>query len=463
MDSIKKLYKLYNQDHVFKNFNLLSSKQKLGLINQLKSIDIKFLNNVFSIFRNKTNNNILDLKSLDTYDYFSIEKQHKEQAKLITHKNIGKAFIQSGKLAALTVAGGMGSRLGVNGPKGLIPVTPIKKKPLFQVFSEKIIFAQKKYNIIIPWLIMTSHNNHEQTLDFFKKENFFGLKIYFFKQDNLPALSPNGKIIMDNNNYSIYMVPNGHGGVFDALKSNKLFKVLNNLGIKLLSYFQVDNPLSHFIDPTFIGLHVENKSEMSSKFIKKEKTNEKLGAFCKCNNNKLHVIEYSNIPKNYIHSINLDLGNTGMHLINVDFAEKIANFPYYNINNTIPYHYAQKEIKLNNIKTNIIKLEKFIFDAFKLAKNPFLFEIDRKDEFSPIKNSCGNYSLKSCIDDQNFLFKKWMQYLNPNDSASFDNDFFNVNTQYEVSPLFADCLESFLESINDKRKKPSVFNDLYIE
>lgn len=302
---------------------------------------------------------------------------------------------------------------------------------------------------------MTSLDNHEKTINFFNENKFFNLeKIYFFKQDVIPALDNKGKIIMFSKD-SFYMVPNGHGGIFDALYKNKCFEVLKKLNIELLSYFQVDNPLSFFIDPTFIGFHLIKKSEMSSKMVKKKYQNEKLGLFCEINN-KLSILEYLEIPDYYKKFKDKSgnplfyAGNTANHLLNVNFCYKIATKK----NIKLPYHCAKKSMQISSSKFevfNIIKLEKFIFDALKLAKNPIILEVKREEEFSPLKNANGDFSLETCIKDQNNLFANWLSLVNINIPKLNNSTIHNV----EISPLFADCSRSFIEEWNNLENKPT--------
>ena len=194
---------------------------------------------------------------------------------------------------------------------------------------------------------------------------------------------------------------------------------------------------------------------MSSKMVKKKYKNEKLGLFCEINN-KLSILEYLEIPDYYKKSKDKNgnslfyAGNTANHLLNVNFCYKVA----IDKNIKLPYHCAKKSIEISNngLKIlSIIKFEKFIFDALKVAKNPIILEIKREEEFSPLKNSQGNFSLKSCIEDQNNLFANWLSLVNINIPKLNNNTIHNV----EISPLFADSSRSFIEEWNNLENKPS--------
>ena len=314
---------------------------------------------------------------------------------------LGEKSFRNGEVAMLTVAGGLGTRLGFNGPKGLVPVTPIKHKTLFQVFAEKLIALQKKYGKPLHWLIMTSEDTDEQTRKAFAENAWYDKDyVHFFKQGTLPAFTTAGLCVLDKNG-AIRYYPDGHGGVFKALQSSGYIKYLRAKGIKYISYFQVDNPLVNLGDCLFLGAHLYHQSEFSTKVIAKRNPEERVGVFV-AENKHLRLVEYSELPKNLAEekteegTLKYRYGNTAIHLLNLDFVERC-------VTHRLPIHIAHKKAKHwvngNFVENECLKLEQFIFDALVYANKSLLFEVKREQEFSPVKNANGNDSLATCLHD----------------------------------------------------------------
>ncbi len=203
-------------------------------------------------------------------------------------------LISQGKVAAFVVAGGQGTRLGFDGPKGNFPISPVKNKTLFAIFAEDILAACEKNNARCPWYIMTSPLNHQQTLDIFSANNYYGLNkkdVFIFQQRTLPNFSLDGKILLADID-AIATSPDGHGGSLRALYNSGALADMKKRGVEFISYWQVDNPLINIFDPLFIGLHALDGAEMSSKALVKTGPFEKLGNFCLADG-KVTVIEYS--------------------------------------------------------------------------------------------------------------------------------------------------------------------------
>ena len=317
-------------------WNELNDKEKDLLIDELTKVPIDEIKSYYKKYKNhKTKKH-----NLSETESFSINKSiEKDQI-----KKIGIEEIKSNKVAILTVAGGQGSRLGYDHPKGFFQISPVTRKSLFQIFSEKIKFYSSCYNVDLKWLIMTSELNYDEIKEYFKKNNFFGLNennIYFFKQGTIPSLTMEGKMILENKN-KIFSNPDGHGGVISALIKNQLLDLLRKNGITSIVYFQVDNPLVKLIDSYFIGYHIQTKSMVTSKVIKKLYPEEKLGVIGKINN-KNQVIEYSDLSKKDMFakktddSLKYEMESIAIHIFNVAF---LSNF-----SKKMPIHFAVKKIK----------------------------------------------------------------------------------------------------------------------
>jgi len=380
--------------------------------------------------------------------------------------------LRAGRVAAFTVAGGQGTRLGYDGPKGTFPVTPIKKKTLFQVFAEKIHAAGARYGKPLHWFIMTSHANHAATEAFFVEHAYFGLaptQVHFFRQGRMPAVNLDGKILLETKS-TIAMSPDGHGGSLRALDRSGALDLMEKEGIDILSYFQVDNPLVRGIDPAFIGWHVLRGSEMSSKMVPKAYAGEKVGHFCTQNGQNI-VIEYSDLPKSYQEEIDpatgalrYIAGSIAIHVFDTKFIRRMAKGGE---GVALPFHRADKKIPTIDAagnavkpdKPNGVKFEMFVFDALPFAKNPVVIETRREDDFSPVKNAEGLDSPKTCADDQLRQFVRW---LNANGAAVPADATGLPPFAIEVSPLFGYDEDSFADSWGNLSPKPEIKAGLYL-
>ncbi len=426
------------QEHIFQFWDELTDEQKEKLLSDVEKLDFSQIDGLvkeqvvsyspFKLPDKIESPNILPVKA-ETPER---EKEYKEAWR------IGEELIAEGKVCAFTVAGGMGTRLGFNGPKGTFPISPLKGKSLFQIFAETIQHCRKRYNPGIRWYIMTSEHNHNATIEFFQSHSYFELptdQVIFFKQGMLPAFSKDGKILLDQK-YAIAFSPDGHGGSLRALRKSGALDDMRSHNIEYISYFQVDNPLVYCLDPKFIGLHRMYKSEMSSKSIPKRDDLERVGNFA-IGDGKLMVIEYSDLPDELAHARNpdgsrkFDAGSIAIHIISRTFVEKLTEGEL-----KLPYHRAIKKVthiddngnRIQPAEPNAIKLEQFIFDAIPLAENPIVVETRREEEFSPVKNAEGQDSPETCRKDMIARARRWLESAN----IYTDNE-----AIVEISPLRA--------------------------
>jgi UDP-N-acetylglucosamine/UDP-N-acetylgalactosamine diphosphorylase len=380
-------------------------------------------------------------------------------------KNAGEAALRDGRVAAFTVAGGQGTRLGYDGPKGTFPVTPITKKTLFQVFAEKLLAAGKRYGRPLHWFIMTSHQNHAATEAFFKEHHFFGMdasRVHFFRQGRMPAVDFNGKILLETTS-SLALSPDGHGGSLRALERSGALEIMKREGIDTLSYFQVDNPLVRAIDPAFIGWHLLRGSEMSSKMVPKAYAEEKVGVFC-AQDGKLVVVEYSDLPMETQRETDASgqlrylAGSIAIHLLDREFIRRMAAG---GDGAALPFHRADKKIPtidasgaaVKPSKANGVKFEMFVFDALPFAKNPLVIETRRADDFSPVKNADGLDSPKTSSDDQRRQFARW---LNAHGAALATDATGLPAIAIEVAPSFGYDEDSFADSWVRRLPRPQL-------
>lgn len=406
-DSLRVTLKKYDQEHLFRFFPELNSRQQEKIHTQLREINWKELDLLINNYVLHAPETVVS-PDISPAHYFPATPENEDQKeKYRIALKRGSELLRKGKVAALTVAGGQGTRLGYDGPKGTYAITPVKNKTLFQYFAEKIIRTGKKYGCPLHWFIMTSKTNDSQTREFFQKNSFFGIQpsfVHFFTQGTMPAIGMDGKVLLESKE-SLCLSPNGHGGTLLALKLSGSIAQMRKLGIDYLSYFQVDNPLVSVADPLFIGLHFLEKSEMSSRMLAKTGPFEKLGNFCMVKD-RLNIIEYSDMPKHLAEMREPDgrlrfiAGSPAIHIISVDFVEKLTEGGRL----SLPWHRAEKKVpfidadgnQINPAKPNAIKLETFIFDALPFAEKTMILEAKREDEFSPVKNPDGVDSAVSC-------------------------------------------------------------------
>jgi UDP-N-acetylglucosamine/UDP-N-acetylgalactosamine diphosphorylase len=408
---IDSVYK-YSQEHVFQYWNELNDAEKKILLDQLSGIDFYLVNKLHES-RNRLAN---ESSEFEPADYISLPKTMEQNEDIEKALRKGNEYISSGKVAVLLVAGGQGTRLGFDGPKGILPIGPVSGKSLFRIHAEKILFFSKKNNISIPWLIMTSRENHGDTVEYFKGNSYFGLKeedILFFSQKMLPSLDTDGKLLLRTKN-TLCMNPDGHGGVLDAMSSTGLLDELKRREIDIISYFQVDNPLVKILDPLFIGYHILNGSDVSSKAVMKTSPEEKVGVFVKFNNGRSGIMEYSDLPREKQQAADSNwkllycMGNIAIHCFNVPFIDSIISGK----NPPMPYHMAKKNITAfkngKEKEVSSIKFEKFIFDAITLTDRNTILETRREEEFAPVKNSDGVDSPATARELMSNLYRKWL-------------------------------------------------------
>ena len=314
-------------------------------------------------------------------------------------RETGERMIREGRIAAFCVAGGQGSRLGWDGPKGTFPASPIRDATLFQLFAEQLLKLRAKYGAVVPFYVMTSPINHEATADFFREHHCFGLNpddVMLFPQAMMPAIDmATGKCLLAGPD-ELALSPNGHGGSLKALHTSGALADMERRGIRHLSYVQVDNPLVKVVDPLFIGLHKLDAAQMSSKSLPKRDAKEKVGNFALVNG-KMSVIEYSNMPDELAEKTHADgslvfnAGSIAIHVIAVEFIKSINTSAD---GFALPWNRAEKKVAfwdghgiVEPASPNAVKLETFVFDALPMCENSIVLETVREEEFGPIKNA----------------------------------------------------------------------------
>ena len=466
-------YRAAGQGQVFAFWGSLAPAERDALAAQAREIDLAEVERLNRTLVLKSAGAAgVDLSGLSPAPCTLLPAHGGDAARWAKAKATGETALRAGRVAAFTVAGGQGTRLGYDGPKGTFAVTPLKRKPLFQLFAEKIKAAGLRYGRPLHWFIMTSHANHEQTESFFTERGFFGLdkgRVHFFRQGRMPAVDFSGKILLETAS-SLALSPDGHGGSLRALHRSGALDLMKSEGIDTISYFQVDNPLVRCVDPAFIGFHLTAGSEMSSKMVPKASAEEKVGHFC-LQNGKIIVVEYSDMPaarqreRTPEGSLRYSAGSIAIHVIDREFARRMATG---GDGIALPFHRADKKIVTVDAtgrpvkpgKANGVKFEMFVFDALPFARDSVVIETARADDFSPVKNAEGVDSPQTAHDDQLRQFTRWLRTA----GAAVETDQAGLpKSAMEISPLFGYDAESFSENWRKLTPKPIVTDGLYLE
>ncbi|WP_438483639.1 UTP--glucose-1-phosphate uridylyltransferase [Oleiharenicola lentus] len=472
-DQLIAAYRTAGQEQIFAFWDSLTAEEQTQLAAQAAEIDLAEVDRLNRTLVLKSEGAAgVDLSGLAPAPVQFLPENGGDVAKWAEAKTKGEDALRAGRVAAFTVAGGQGTRLGYDGPKGTFAVTPLKNKSLFQVFAEKIKAVGLRYGKPLHWFIMTSHANHEQTESFFTQNKYFGLdkaRVHFFRQGRMPAVDFKGKILLETKS-SIALSPDGHGGSLRALHRSGALDLMEREGIDTISYFQVDNPIVRCVDPAFIGFHLLAGSGMSSKMVPKAYAEEKVGHFC-LQNGKIVVIEYSDMPASMQKETNADgslrysAGSIAIHVIDREFARQMAAGGE---GVSLPFHRADKKIPtvdgggnaVKPEKANGVKFEMFVFDALPFANNSIVIETARADDFSPVKNAEGVDSPKTSREDQLRQFTRWLKAS----GAAVEADATGLpKAAIEVSPLFGYDATTFAERWNQLPYKPVVNDGLYLE
>jgi UDP-N-acetylglucosamine/UDP-N-acetylgalactosamine diphosphorylase len=382
------------QEHLLEYWNVLSTEERQELLEQIDSIEEQ----VFFAQR-ETVVNPQEIKDLEIAPFTDFDISGSNE-----HFVIGKKIIAEGQAGCLLIAGGQGTRLGCNGPKGLYPVTIVKNKSLFQLVAEKVLAASRQANRPLFLAIMTSSVNHEETFNFFEDHNYFGLdknQVYFFSQTDLPFLNSEGNLFLETRS-KLAAGPDGNAASLKHFVSSNIWSEWYEKGVRYINYIPIDNPLADPFDAELIGFHHQQQSDLVIKCIKRENPSEKVGVILK-NHQKVNVIEYSEITAEERDARSDDGNlkhlccNISLFSFKMEFVKEIADEHY----NKFPFHKAWKAAKylneLGETKTSeqpmAWKFEKFIFDLLPYAQTIKALLYPREVCFAPLKNAQGADSI----------------------------------------------------------------------
>ena len=380
-----------NQKHLLNFYDKMSKENQERLLVQIEKLDLNQIEKLYEAIKNPVEEKKeTKVEPIGYVDKAKLSKEEKEE-----YSKLGNEALSSGKLAAVTMAGGQGTRLGHKGPKGTYDLGLKSHKTLFEIICDTLKKVQKENGVTIPWYIMTSEENNETTEKFFETNNYFGYPkeaISFFKQGQYPMLDTNGKILLDENGL-IKEAADGHGGVYIAMLKNNVIEDMKQKGIKWVVIGGIDNVLVKMFDPIFIGLYLKQGYPSASKSVVKSYPEEKVGVFCK-KNGRPSIIEYTELSKEMANDrdengeLKYGESNIIVHIFDIDIIEKITK-------DRLPYHPAFKKANYMDENGNIViaekenayKFEAFMFDAFEQLDNMSILRVNREEEFAPVKNS----------------------------------------------------------------------------
>ncbi|MDB5351124.1 MAG: UDP-glucose pyrophosphorylase [Planctomycetota bacterium] len=438
----------HGQGHLLRWWNDLDAAGRERLLREIRSIDFERLDDLLKrlVFADETSApepshvRPVAVARLPRTDAERVARRHAAE--------LGAEALAAGQVAVVVVAGGQGTRLGFEGPKGTFPIGPVSAGSLFQIHCEKILALSRRHGKTIPLYVMTSPENHEDTARFFAEHNNFGLEhVRLFVQGQMPAVDrQTGEILLAGKDH-LAISPDGHGGTLAALAARtedggpSCLDEMRERGIRTIFYFQVDNPLVQIADPAFLGIHRQARAEVSFKVVEKIQPTEKVGVVVEVDG-RPQVIEYSDLPSELAErrepegNLELWAGSIAIHIFERSFIERIvaeAKLPFHRAIKKVSYLDASGTL-VGPKEPNAVKFETFIFDALPLAERYAVVECDRAVEFEPLKNATGPDSPATVRQRMSDLFAGWLESAGAKVPRRSDG---SVPFGIEISPLFA--------------------------
>jgi UDP-N-acetylglucosamine/UDP-N-acetylgalactosamine diphosphorylase len=417
---LQAILRQHGQEHLLGFWTELNLGQRESLCRQIERIDFPLVRRLYD-----------QRQDLGSFRDLAIRAQEPPAFRLLASKNRfspaeararGRQSLAAAEVGAVLVAGGQGTRLGFDHPKGMFAIGPVSGRTLFQIHIEKILATARRHGVRIPLYLMTSPATHDETVEFLARHERFGLAaedLHVFCQGTMPAVdAATGRLLLEAPD-RLAVSPNGHGGMLAAFAESGAMADAQARGLRQLFYFQVDNPLVDIAGPEYIGYHVLSDSEMTSQVIAKRDPLEKVGNVVDVDG-RLMVIEYSDLPEDIARKTNPDgslaiwAGSIAVHVFDLGFLCRAAGQA-----ESLPYHVAHKKVAyidatgagVNPAQANAIKFERFIFDLMPAARNAIVVEIDAATGFAPLKNASGAAtdtpeSVKAQISD---MHRSWLR------------------------------------------------------
>jgi UDP-N-acetylglucosamine/UDP-N-acetylgalactosamine diphosphorylase len=428
----------HGQEHVLSFWKSLSAAEQADLLAQVASLDFQAIRSMRDLLEARNT----AAPAAEPQPGTALSPSESERR---TAAAQGAAALKAGKVGVILVAGGQGTRLGFEGPKGTYSIGPLSGHSLFEIHVRKIAALERRFGGSIPLYVMTNQANDAATRTFFADHAHFGLpahRIQFFSQGMMPALFPDGRLVLEAPG-RLFMGPDGHGGILQALQRTGMLDDMKRRGLDTLFYFQVDNPLIEIADPAFVGLHREKRAQFSLKVCAKRDPGEGLGVIARHGEAGLQIVEYTELTEAQKQArastgeLLFKYGSVAIHLFSLEFliATAQAGLPLHIAHKKVPYFDgAQKTPE----KPNAFKFEKFIFDALPLAERTLALVFDRTEEFSPVKNATGPDSPETTRRDMSRKFARWLDACGVAVPRLPSGD---PSIKIEIDPRYASCPE----------------------
>jgi UDP-N-acetylglucosamine/UDP-N-acetylgalactosamine diphosphorylase len=448
------------QEHLFTFLEELDEGARRRLLGEIEALDPDLVEELAILCRSASEETTPSPRVTDDHlespEVFPLDRSEAqaEQAKMGLER--GSELLAEGRVACLLVAGGQASRLGYEGPKGTFSVGPVSGCSLFEMHARRLLSARRRWGTSVPCYVMTSPANDTATRSYFEEHDFFGLErehVVFFPQGTQPAFDPRGRILMATRD-SLCRAPDGHGGVFSALRKSGALEDARGRGVTCFSYVQVDNPLARAADPLYVGLHSLSGARMSSKVLRKRDAAEGLGVIC-LSGGRFRCIEYSDLSEELREArepngeLVWGFGGIAMHVFDLDLALELSRD-----SDQLPWHIARKSIRAIDERgreslVDGVKFERFVFDALAFSPRSVTLEVERSLEFCPLKNARGQDSPESVREGISRLHTRWVR------AAGLDLPAPGGGGAVEVDPLVA---ESSTELLARGRVEPVVLD-----
>jgi UDP-N-acetylglucosamine/UDP-N-acetylgalactosamine diphosphorylase len=427
----------HHQEHVLRDWDRLDDAQRRGLLDQLAGLDLDQLERLHS-----QGGNVFQLprpEQIAPVPVVPTDTPDNDAMRRLGEEGLGRH-----EVAILIVAGGQGSRLGFDHPKGMFPAGPVSRHSLFHIHADKVRALGRRHGSL-PLLIMTSPATDQETREYFAEQSYFGLppeEVFFFCQGTMPAVDAgSGKLLLEAPG-RLFLSPDGHGGMVKALAASGLLDRLRKRGIRHLFYYQVDNPLVKVADPVFLGHHLARRSEASSKIVPKKGPQDKLGNLVLVDG-RCTIIEYSDLPPELGRQtdekgrLRIWAGSPAIHFFDLDFLARVAgkadSLPFHKARKKVPYLDEDGQV-IQPQRENALKFERFIFDLLPLAERWVVLETTHEDEFAPLKNASGADSPEAVVQAMSEQAARWLTQAGVDVPRGPDG---RLKFPLEISPLFA--------------------------
>jgi len=444
------------QGHLVRALERLDPEGRAGLAAEIESLDLDLVRSLVDDLVLGEGGGPAVPKDLEPPEVVALPRTEAEREAERRAREAGEAHVREGRVAAVLVAGGQGTRLGFEGPKGAYPFAPISGRTLFAHLAAKVAAVRARCRCELPWYVMTSPANDRETREVFARHGWFGLppeSVILFVQGTMPAVDrETGRILLEAPDH-LALSPDGHGGLLRALARQGLLGQMGDRGIETLFTFQVDNPLVRVAKAELVGRHVQAAAEMSNLVVRKRSPEERMGVIARSHGRTV-LVEYSDLPKELAEARDESgeflfwAGSVAVHCLERAFAERItaggAQLPFHRADKVVPY-VDDEGRTVRPEEPNAVKFESFIFGALPLAERSVSVEADRAKEFSPIKNAEGSDSPETSRRDLNRLYAGWLEAAGAEVARGPDGE---PAVDIEIDPRYADDADELAQRLS---------------